>query len=168
MPHLWLLGLLRHIVIASGMNEQLSQPRVGVGVIILDGPRVLLIRRGKPPKLGEWSLPGGRLELGESLRACAAREALEETGLSVFVRDLVDAVDLIDVAADGQIERQYALIDYWADVVGGSLQAGDDAADAAWHDLGNIGMIGMWDKTVEVIFKAAAMRDAAVAEGRTL
>jgi 8-oxo-dGTP diphosphatase len=158
--------LLRHIVIASGMNEQYSLPRVGVGVIILDGPHVLLIRRGKPPRLGEWSLPGGRLELGETLRACAAREVLEETGLSVFVRDLVDAVDLIDVAADGQIERQFALIDYWADVVSGSVQAGDDAADAQWHDIDSIGMIGMWDKTVAVIFKAVSLRDAAVADGR--
>ncbi len=168
MPHLWLLGLPAWLAIALRMSKQQPEPRVGVGVITLDGSRVLLIRRGKPPRMGEWSLPGGRLESGETLRACAAREVHEETGLSVFVRDLVDVVDLIDVAADGQIERQYALIDYWADVVGGSLQAGDDAADAQWHELDAIGMIGMWDKTVDVIFKAVRLRDAAIVEGRTI
>jgi 8-oxo-dGTP diphosphatase len=146
------------------MKQQ--QARVGVGVIVLDGNCVLLVRRGKPPKMGEWSLPGGHLELGETLRAAASREVQEETGLSVLVRDLVDAVDLIDVAANGAVTSQYALIDYWADVVDGQLQAGDDAADAQWHSLDDIGMLGMWDTTVAVIFKAVAMRDAAVAEGR--
>ncbi len=143
-----------------------AEPRVGVGVIVLDGAQVLLIRRGKPPKMGQWSLPGGHLETGETLRAAASREVLEETGLSVFIRDLVDVVDLIDVAADGHVERQYALVDYWADVVDGALQAGDDAADAQWHEIEAVGMLGMWDKTVEIIFKAVAMRDAAMAEGR--
>jgi 8-oxo-dGTP diphosphatase len=142
------------------------QPRVGVGVIVLDGARVLLIRRGKPPKQGQWSLPGGHLELGETLRAAASREVQEETGLSVQVRDLVDVFDLIDVAADGSVAGQYALIDYWADVVCGDVQAGDDADAAQWYNLDDIASLGMWDKTVEVIFKAAAMRDAAVAEGR--
>jgi 8-oxo-dGTP diphosphatase len=142
------------------------QPRVGVGVIVLDGAQVLLIRRGKPPKQGQWSLPGGHLELGETLRAAASREVQEETGLSVLVRDLVDVVDLIDVAADGSIARHYALIDYWADVVSGHVQAGDDAEAAQWHNLDDIGSLGMWDKTIEVIFKAVAIRDAAMAEGR--
>jgi 8-oxo-dGTP diphosphatase len=152
------------------MDEE--QPRasakVGVGVIVLDGARVLLIRRGKAPKLGQWSLPGGRLELGETLRACAVREVLEETGLSVLVRDLVDVVDLIEVAADGTTATHYALIDYWADVVSGELHAGDDAAEAAWYALDEISALGMWDKTVDVIFKAAHMQKAARAEGLTL
>jgi 8-oxo-dGTP diphosphatase len=146
------------------MEQQ--QPQVGVGVVVLDGKRVLLIKRGKPPKLGEWSLPGGHLEPGETLRAAASREVQEETGLSVLIRDLVDVVDLIEVAANGAVTRQYALVDYWADVVCGDMQAGDDAADAQWHDLDDIAMLGMWTKTVEVIFKAASLRDAALAEGR--
>jgi 8-oxo-dGTP diphosphatase len=147
--------------------EQL-QARVGVGVIVLDGAQVLLIRRGKPPKMNQWSLPGGHLELGETLRAAASREVQEETGLSVLVRDLVDAVDLIGVAADGTITQHYALIDYWADVVCGTVQAGDDAIAAQWFALDDIGTLGMWDKTTEVIFKAVRLRDAAVAEGRLI
>jgi 8-oxo-dGTP diphosphatase len=148
------------------MNHQQAQPKVAVGIIVLKGAQVLLIRRGKPPKMGQWSLPGGHLEMGETLRACASREVYEETGLSVFIHDLVDAVDLMDVAADGSINFQYALIDYWADVVSGDLHAGDDAADAQWFDLDAIGMMGIWDKTLAVIFQAVAMRDAAVVEGR--
>jgi 8-oxo-dGTP diphosphatase len=148
------------------MNHQQAQPKVAVGVIVLKGAQVLLIRRSKPPKMGQWSLPGGHLEMGETLRACASREVYEETGLSVFIHDLVDAVDLMDVAADGSINFQYALIDYWADVVSGDLHAGDDAADAQWFDLAAIGMMGIWDKTLAVIFQAVAMRDAAVVEGR--
>jgi ADP-ribose pyrophosphatase YjhB (NUDIX family) len=147
--------------------EQL-QARVGVGVIVLNGAQVLLIRRGKPPKMNQWSLPGGHLELGETLHAAASREVQEETGLSVLVRDLVDVVDLIDVAADGSITRQYALIDYWADVVCGTVRAGDDAIAAAWFNLDDIGTLGMWDKTIEVIFKAVRLRDAAVTEGRLI
>jgi 8-oxo-dGTP diphosphatase len=164
------LGFRYGYSIGTGMEE--FQPRVdakvGVGVIVLDGAQVLLIQRGKPPRMGEWSLPGGHLEPGETLRAAASREVQEETGLSVLVRDLVDVVDLIDVAADGSIAHHYALIDYWADVVCGTLAAGDDAAKAQWFNLDDIGTLGMWDKTIEVIFKAAALRDAAVTEGRTV
>lgn len=147
--------------------EQL-QARVGVGVIVLNGAQVLLIRRGKPPKMNQWSLPGGHLELGETLRAAASREVQEETGLSVLVRDLVDVVDLIEVAADGSITQHYALVDYWADVVCGTVRAGDDAIAAQWFNLDDIGTLGMWDKTIDVIFKAVRLRDAAVTEGRLI
>ncbi len=133
--------------------------RVGVGVVVLDGEQVLLIRRGKAPKLGEWSLPGGHAEVGETLRAAAVREVEEETGLSVALQGLVDVVDLIDVNGDGTIARQYALIDYWAVPATGTLQAGDDAADARWHHIASISNLGMWDETIRIIAKAARLRD---------
>ena len=138
-------------------------PKVGVGVVVLDGARVLLIKRGKPPKMGEWSLPGGHLELGETLKAAAAREVAEETGMHVVVRDLLDVVDLIEFAADGAVSRQFALVDYWAEIAGGTLTAGDDAADARWHTIDDVAMLGLWDKTVEIIHKAARIRDESVA-----
>lgn len=130
-----------------------------VGVIVLDGDQVLLIRRAKPPRMGQWSLPGGRQELGETLKGCAVREVLEETGLSIQVRDLVDVFDLIDVAADGSIERHFSLIDFWGEPAGGSLAAGDDASEARWFTLSEIESLGMWDKTVSVIRRAVAMRE---------
>ncbi len=143
------------------------EPRIGIGVSVLNGARVLLIRRGKPPKMGQWSLPGGHLELGETVRAAASREVQEETGLSVLVRDLVDVIDLIEVGTDGNINLHYTLIDYWAEVVCGTLAASDDAVAAQWFDLNDIGALGLWDKTIEVIFKAVALRDAAITESRT-
>jgi 8-oxo-dGTP diphosphatase len=143
------------------MANQTAQVRVGVGMVVLDGARVLLIRRSKPPKKGEWSLPGGHLEVGESLKAAAAREVGEETGLSVTVRGLVDVVDLMDVDANGSIAHQYALIDYWGEVVSGTLAAASDAADAQWHDLDAIGFLGLWRETERIIFRAAELRDAA-------
>ncbi len=145
----------------SFMENPTQQVRVGVGMVLLDGARVLLIRRGKEPKKGEWSLPGGHAEVGESLKAAAAREVCEETGLSVTVRDLVDVVDLMDVNADGTIVNQYALIDYWGEVVSGTLAAASDAADAQWHNLDTIGFLGLWRETERIIFRAAALRDAA-------
>jgi 8-oxo-dGTP diphosphatase len=146
---------------------QTQYPIPCVGIIVLEDDKVLLIRRGKQPRLGEWSLPGGRQELGETLRQCAVREISEETGISILLRDLVEVFDMIEVAANGSIERHYTLLDYWAEVAGGKLEAGDDASEARWFALQEIGALGMWDKTVAVIHKAVQMRDHARAEGMT-
>jgi 8-oxo-dGTP diphosphatase len=133
--------------------------KVGVGVVVLDGRMVLLIQRGHPPKMGQWSLPGGHLELGETLRNGAQREVEEETGLNVIIQELVDVVDLIDVNADGSIHHHYSLIDYWAEVAGGVLKAASDAADAKWFDIADIASLGLWGETERIIHKAAQMRD---------
>jgi 8-oxo-dGTP diphosphatase len=133
--------------------------RVGVGVVVLDGDRVLLIKRGKPPREGHWSLPGGHMEIGESVKAAAQREVEEETGLSVIVRGLVDVVDMIVPAANGDIEQQYVLIDYWAEPVSGELRAGSDAADARWYAIDDIGTLGMWTETERIIRQAVQLLD---------
>jgi 8-oxo-dGTP diphosphatase len=135
-------------------------PRIGVGVIVLDGPRVLLIKRGKPPRLGQWSIPGGHLELGEGVLDCGVREVREETGLHVQIHGLVDVLDLIERGTDGAVQRHICLIDYWATPIGGTLCAGDDALDAAWSDIHRIDAMGLWQQTQDVIHKAAQMRDA--------
>jgi 8-oxo-dGTP diphosphatase len=102
-------------------------PVVGVGgVVLADGPRVVLIRRKFPPRAGEWSLPGGRVERGEALAAAVAREIREETGLAVRVHELVDVVEIV------REEAHYVVLDYLCTPEGGELCAGDDASEVAW------------------------------------
>lgn len=134
-----------------------TTPIVGVGVVVLKDGQVLLIRRGKPPRLGEWSLPGGKQELGETLHDTARREVLEETGIDCMIVSLLDAIDMIARDGDGAIERHFTLIDYVADWVSGEPVAGDDAMEAAWVPLHEIDRLGLWSETLRVIRLAEAM-----------
>lgn len=99
---------------------------------MLDGDRVLLVRRGREPLRGEWSLPGGKLELGETLREGIAREVREETGLIVLPGALVKVLDRIVRDDDGRVRYHYVLVDFVCAVVGGDLRAGSDAEDVQW------------------------------------
>ncbi len=122
-------------------REYPEAPLVGVGVLIHDeqANRIVLVERGAPPAEGKLSLPGGLVELGETVRAAAAREALEETGLEVEVLELIDVVDTI-VYRPGESKPiyHYVLIDFLAKPVGGSLRAGGDAREAMWVRLEDI------------------------------
>ncbi|MEQ8964345.1 MAG: NUDIX hydrolase [Azospirillaceae bacterium] len=109
-----------------------DRPRVGVGVVVRHEGRLLLIKRGKPPGVGQWSLPGGSLELGETLFACAEREAMEETGITVRATGVLTAVDNIVRDADGRVAFHYTIVDVLADWVAGEPVAADDALDARW------------------------------------
>jgi ADP-ribose pyrophosphatase len=113
-------------------REYPDRPIVGVGAVIIDRGRVLLVKRGAPPLLGEWSLPGGVVELGETLRAAAEREALEETGLLVKAGEVLEVLDRIIPGADGRTQYHYVLIDFLCRVIGGELRAGGDAAQSEW------------------------------------
>ncbi|MGA2360202.1 MAG: NUDIX hydrolase [Terriglobales bacterium] len=97
-----------------------------------DDHRVLLIRRGQPPLLGEWSLPGGVLECGETLREAAVREAREETGLLVEAGELLGVYERVIRGDEGRVRYHYVLIDFLCRPVGGDLKAGSDAADVRW------------------------------------
>ena len=130
----------------------MSAPVAAVGVICLRGDQVLLIRRGNPPRLGEWSLPGGRVEPGETLREAARRELAEETGVEADLGPLVDVVDGIFPESG----RHYVLIDYVARWTAGEPVAGDDAADARFWPLKGIEGRVAWSETVRVIRLAAA------------
>ncbi len=141
-------------------REYPDAPIAGVGaVIVRDEPdgrkRVLLIRRGQEPLKGEWSLPGGAVELGETLEEAICREVLEETGLVVEVVDTVRAFDRISRDDDGRVRYHYVLIDFLCQVTGGSLACATDAVEARW--AGAEELDGLTPLTVEVIHKALRM-----------
>ena len=135
------------------------RPVPAVGIVCFRGDEVLLIRRGTPPKQGEWSLPGGRVEPGEPVRKAALRELLEETGVQAKLIDLIDVVDAIfNNRAGDLITRHYVLIDFVAEWVSGDPVAGDDAADAQFFHLSDLASLDLWDETLRVIHAAAARR----------
>jgi 8-oxo-dGTP diphosphatase len=127
-------------------------PVPAVGVVCLRGREVLLIRRGKPPRLGEWSLPGGRIETGERAAEAALRELKEETGVQA---ELAGLLDVVDGLFPGDPPRHYVLIDYAAHWIAGEPVAGDDAAEAAFHSLDAIEGLVSWSETRRIIRLAA-------------
>ena len=140
-------------------REYPSRPFVGVGVVVLKEENVLLIRRGRPPRLGEWSLPGGAQSVGETVQETARREVLEETGVSIQNPEFLEVVDSIIKDDDGSVKFHYTLIDYWANWESGTPQGADDAKHAEWVPVHKLGEFGLWTKTVEVIEKARSLRD---------
>ena len=131
-----------------------DRPIVGVGAVIIHQQRVLLVKRGSPPLLGEWSLPGGVVELGETLRTAAEREALEETGLVVKAGEVLEVLDRILPGKDGAPQYHYVLIDFLCSVHGGELHAGGDAADACWASVDELAPYKLEQPAIEVIQKA--------------
>lgn len=133
------------------------RPLVGIGAIIVGERGVVLIKRGKPPRAGSWSLPGGAQKLGETVNAAALREIREETGLVAKIGGLVDVVDSITPAPDGRVEYHYTLIDFWATVdADAEPVAGGDAADAKWVALDELDALTLWSETIRVIKMAHA------------
>ena len=142
-----------------------SRPVVGVGAIITDGDRVLLVRRGREPSKGLWSIPGGMLELGESLVDGIRREVREEVGLEVRVLETVEVLERIIYDDDGKIEYHYVLVDYLCEPLGRTLRVADDADAAEWVRRRNVSSYEITKGTPAVIEKAFAVRDALVQRG---
>ena len=137
---------------------------VGVGGVIIDDGRALLIRRGSEPLLGEWSIPGGTLELGETLEEGVARELLEETGLEVRVLELIEVFDRIYVesTAGGAEPRKgprfhYVIVDYLCERLGGQARAGSDVTDVAFAREDELHTYKLTETAARILRKAFAM-----------
>lgn len=139
------------------------RPVAAAGVVALCGPRALLIRRAKPPRAGEWSLPGGRQEWGETIEETARRELAEETGLRAESLHLLDVVDGI-VRESGVVIRHYTLVDFWTELPEAAshlARAGSDAADLRWVEAEEIERLVDWAETRRICRLAFARREAA-------
>jgi len=134
-------------------REYPDNPLVGVGAVIVRDNRVLLIRRGQAPLLGEWSLPGGVLECGETLREATIREAREETGLIVETGELLGVFERVIRADDGRVRYHYVLIDFLCRPVSGELRADSDATDVRWFGREELDALNLPRDTREVIAK---------------
>jgi len=137
-------------------REYPDRPLVGVGALIVDAGRVVLIKRGHEPLKGEWSIPGGLLEVGETLRQAAEREALEETGLVVRATELLGVFDRVIPDDHHRTIYHYVLIDFLCEKISGDLSASADAAEARWFTLDEIEELQLAEDTAEVIRTAIA------------
>ncbi len=126
---------------------------VGVGAVIIDGGRALVVRRATEPLKGQWSIPGGVLELGETLRAGAAREALEETGLTVEPGEVLDVFDRILPDANGRMQYHYVLIDFLCRKLSGEARAGSDVSEVRWISQKELETFEIADSAAAVIRK---------------
>src|SRR4029077_20522157 len=131
-------------------------PLVGVGAIIIEDSRVLLVKRAHPPLQAQWSIPGGVLEVGELVREAAIREAREETGLIVEPRDLLGVYDRVLRNTDRRVQYHYVLIDFLCRRGGGEIQAADDAAEVRWFTREELPELNLADDTQDVIHKGFA------------
>ena len=135
-----------------------SRPICGVGVVVRQGAAVLLIQRGNPPRRGDWGLPGGVVELGETLRAAAQREVREECGIEIALGDVIDAVDLLQRDDAGRLQYHYILVDFVAAYVSGDVRAASDVLDARWVAPRDLDAYALPAITREVIDKAMVKR----------
>ncbi len=137
-------------------------PLIGVGAIVFDDHgRVLLVQRGKPPRRGMWSIPGGLLEVGEKLIDAVQREVREECSIEIEVGEMVLIYEPIFHDGEGRIEYHYVLVDYWARHVSGVALANDDALAVAWVEIANLAEYKLAQETLEVILKSEEAKERA-------
>ena len=137
----------------AGRNDYPIHPVVAVGAVVFKNNRVLLVRRGQPPSQDLWAIPGGRVELGETLQEAAEREILEETGIIIQAREPVYTFDYIERHGSTQPRFHYVIVDLIADYVRGETRAGDDAAEVRWVAADELAGLNVSSKTLDLLKK---------------
>ena len=139
--------------------EYPERPIAGVGVVVFRNEEVLLVKRKNAPYKGQWSIPGGKQRLGETVTQAAHRELMEETGVEVNELTLIDVIDIMVPDEEGEILYHYIVVDFRAYWMSGECSPGDDAQDVKWFNLNKIGSLSLLDKTRKTILKAAGKPD---------
>lgn len=138
-------------MVVSDSRRYPFRPVLGVGALVFDGSKVLLVERGKPPLVGSWSLPGGVVETGERLEDALVREVWEETGLQVTADSIATVFERIMPDEAGGCEYHFVLVDFYCTVTGGNLQAGDDSTSSQWFEIDALDGLPLTAGTLEVI-----------------
>ncbi len=133
------------------LNDYPNNPRVAVGAIVFNNNRVLLVRRGRPPSQDLWAIPGGSVEIGETLQEAAEREIFEETGITIRAGEPVYTFDAIERDNTGRIRFHYVIVDLGADYVAGDPKAGDDAVEARWVTAQEINELNVSAPTLKLL-----------------
>lgn len=132
-------------------REYPDRPWIGIGLVAFRGEDVLLVRRGKPPRMGEWSVPGGAQALGEPAEETARRELREEAGIEVGPLVLAGVVDALDTDTEGRSRFHYTIIDYAGEWISGEPIAGDDVTEARWFSPAELPQLGLWSEALRII-----------------
>lgn len=135
-----------------------SAPRVAVGAVVIEEGKVLLVKRKYPPKKGKWAIPGGSVNLGETLQAAAEREVKEETGLDIKAGEPFHTFDLIEEDSSGNIRFHYVIVDLHADFVSGTIHPDDDVSDAGWFGPEEINDLDVTEATDGLLRKMAFLK----------
>ena len=142
-------------------REYPEHPRVGVGAVVLHETRVLLVKRGRPPGAGKWSLPGGLVHLGETTREAVVREVAEECGLAISVADVAGVVDRVVRDDAGRIRYHYVLVDYLAFPDSTRVAPGSDAAEVQWIEIDRVVELDTTEGLLDMVRRAEALRGGA-------
>ncbi|MGD9346802.1 MAG: NUDIX hydrolase [Candidatus Aminicenantes bacterium] len=141
-------------------SRSFKAPQVAVGAIVIKDEKILLVKRNKAPHKDLWAIPGGSLELGETLQKAAEREVREETGLTIKAGKPVYTFDLIERDKDGRIRFHYVIVDLEAEYINGELRPADDARDARWFARKDLKRIAMSESTRKLLHKIGFARSS--------
>lgn len=131
-------------------TEYPDKPRVAVGAVVIHNDCILLVKRGKPPAQGEWAIPGGSVELGETLQTAVEREIYEETGITIKAHKVIYTFDSI-IKEGARTRFHYVILDFEASYVAGAPQAGDDVVEAGWFGPGQLQVLGVNTRTLHLL-----------------